>query len=139
VPGIRAGLHLGGAAVAAGLAVFAAEAAAAYSGERVQFGGPLTNLPTVRRSLAEQQVAAAASLDAAIMLYVPDPDRAAGILRDNCERAISVTSDALLAHGGYGYLQEYDVERMVRDAVSLRAATGAFAAFRRAADRFASH
>jgi alkylation response protein AidB-like acyl-CoA dehydrogenase len=139
VPRIRARLQLGGAAVAAGLAISAAESAAAYTRERVQFGGPLTNLPTVRRSLAEQQAAATASLEAAIVGEEPHPDRAAGILRDNCERAISVTADALLSHGGYGYLQEYDVERMVRDAVSLRAATGAYAAFRRSADRFASH
>lgn len=80
-----------------------------------------------------------ASLDSALVAEVPNPDRAASILRDNCERAISVAADSLLSHGGYGYLLEYDVERMVRDAVSLRAATGAYAAFRRSAGRFAAH
>lgn len=139
VAGLRSRLHLGGAAVAAGLAVSAAEASAAYAAERVQFGGPLTNLPTVRRSLSEQQAAAITSVEAAILAELPAPERVAGILRDNCERAVSVTADALLSHGGYGYLQEYDVERMVRDAVSLRAATGAYSAFRRSANRFASH
>ena len=38
-----------------------------------------------------------------------------------------MTAAALQSHGGYGYLTEYPVERMLRDAVSLRAACGVHA------------
>ena len=139
VDAIRARLQMGGAAVAAGLALAAAKAATSYSAERVQFGAPISALPTVRQSLARQNAAAMAALADALPDAVPGPARAAALLRENCERALSVTADALLSHGGYGYLHEYGVERLVRDAVSLRAATGARAAFSRSADRFAPH
>ena len=139
VNAIRARMQMGGAAIAAGLALAAAEAATSYSAERVQFGAPISALPTVRQSLARQNAAAVSALADALHDAVPGPARAAALLRENCERALSVTSDALLSHGGYGYLHEYGVERLVRDAVSLRAATGARAAFSRSADRFAPH
>lgn len=135
---LRTRMRLGGAAVAAGLAASAAAASAGYTQERVQFGAALTALPTVRSSLASQDADAMAAIDAVLSETCRGADHAAGVLRDNCERALSVSADAVLSHGGYGYLHEYDVERLVRDAVSLRAATGAHSAFRRAADRFAS-
>jgi alkylation response protein AidB-like acyl-CoA dehydrogenase len=35
-----------------------------------------------------------------------------------------VAAKALQVHGGYGYTQDFAVERLLRDAISLRAATG---------------
>lgn len=136
VDAIRATLQLGAAAIAAGLASAAAEAAQAYSRERVQFGGPLTALPTVRAALAEQAAGAESAL-AAVFQTPASPSLAAVVLRDNCERAIDIAASALQSLGGYGYLREYGIERKVRDAVSLRAATGAVQAMRRIADRLA--
>ncbi|KAA9163296.1 acyl-CoA dehydrogenase [Amycolatopsis acidicola] len=131
-PGVRARLQLAGGAIAAGIAAEAAERALAYSRERVQFGAPLTALPTVRQSLFEQSATAAEAFTEA--LAAPEtPHRAAAVLARNCERAISVAAAALQSHGGYGYLAEYGVERLLRDAVSLRAATDATHSARAAA------
>jgi alkylation response protein AidB-like acyl-CoA dehydrogenase len=49
---------------------------------------------------------------------VHDPGAARWLL----DRAVGVTLDAVQLHGGYGYLREYGVEGLARDAVSLRAA-----------------
>ena len=130
---IRARLQLAGAAIAAGLAADAAERSLGYARSRVQFGAPLTALATVRQALARQAADAATAL---FVLHIPDlpaPADAAAILADNCERAVSVTAAAVQVHGGYGYLAEYGVERLVRDAVSLRAATDADGSARSAA------
>ena len=132
---IRASLQLGAAAIAAGLAGSAADAALRYSRERAQFGGPLTGLPTVRAALTEQGASAAAALSDCLDEGSLAASRSAAVLRDNCERALAVTASAVQSLGGYGYLREYGLERKVRDAVSLRAASGAPQAMRRMADR----
>ncbi|WP_214104774.1 acyl-CoA dehydrogenase family protein [Acrocarpospora catenulata] len=119
---VRAILRLGGAAVAAGIAGAAADAAVAYTRERRQFGGPLIDLPTVRRSVADQKSWVRTTL-AAVCGADESPLAAAALLRHAADGAIEVAAAALQAHGGYGYLTEYPVERHLRDAVSLRAAT----------------
>ena len=129
----RASLQIAAAAIAAGLAVAAAEAAMAYSRERTQFGGPLTGLAAVRSALVEQTARAAAVVADSLVAEVPASARSAALLRGACEGAIDVAASAVQSHGGYGYLREYGVERLVRDAVSLRAATGAAIAMRRSA------
>lgn len=121
---VRARLQLAGAAIAAGIAVEAAERSLAYAKARIQFGAALTELPTVRASLFRQAQLATDALALALGT-APEPARAAGVLAANCERAIEVAAASVQSHGGYGYLAEYDVERLVRDAVSLRAATAA--------------
>ncbi|RNL62815.1 acyl-CoA dehydrogenase [Nocardioides marmoriginsengisoli] len=130
--GIRARLHLGAAAVAAGLAAEAAERAIEYSQARVQFGGPLTRLATVRSALFRQTQLALESFSIAVD-GTTTAVAAAAALAGNCERAIAVGAAALQSHGGYGYIVEYGVEGLLRDAVSLRAATGALAATQAAA------
>lgn len=137
IPAIRARLHLGAAAIAAGIASEAADRAAAYAADRVQFGAPITALPTVRASLASQRSRALRALGAVVLDHPPAPDHAAAILQTNCRHAVATSADAVMVHGGYGYLHEYGVERLVRDAVSLRAAAGALGASRRIAERFA--
>jgi alkylation response protein AidB-like acyl-CoA dehydrogenase len=135
--GVRAGLYRAGAAIAAGLASRAAKAAADYSQQRMQFGAPLAALPTVRASLTQQRAAAAALSKAALAAEALEVGEAAMLLHDAADGAVEVTAAAVQSHGGYGYLQEYGIERLVRDAVSLRAATGALHAMRRVSDRLA--
>jgi alkylation response protein AidB-like acyl-CoA dehydrogenase len=48
------------------------------------------------------------------------------------ETALAVSDDALQLHGGYGYISEYLPERLLRDAVTLRAIVGAGAVTRSA-------
>ena len=117
-------LRLAGAAIAAGIALESAERSRAYARARVQFGGPLTQLPTVRSSLFRQAQSASDALTIALNTP-PTGIGAASALAGNCERAIDAAAGAVQSHGGYGYLVEYTVERLLRDAVSLRAATGA--------------
>jgi alkylation response protein AidB-like acyl-CoA dehydrogenase len=126
-------LEAGAAALAAGIAATAAQAALAYSLTRVQFGGSLTELPTVRASLSGQATAARAALTTAVGADLDRPDEVAGALAPACDLAIEVAAAAVQSHGGYGYMAEYPVEGLLRDAVSLRAASGAAGAGRRAA------
>jgi alkylation response protein AidB-like acyl-CoA dehydrogenase len=130
VPGARVRLCAGGAAIAAGLAEAAAEAGISYSAQRQQFGGPLIDLPARIDGLAAMAARAAGLVRRAVHPAPMTPWQAAALLGDACESAIDVCADAVQALGGYGYLTEYPVERMLRDAVSLRAATAALAAAR---------
>lgn len=124
-------LRLGAAAVAAGIADAAAEAALDYSATRKQFGAALTALPTVRESLFSSSAAAATLLRQVHQNANATPWQAAAMLDAACESAIDAAARAVQSHGGYGYLTEYPVERLLRDAVSLRAACDT-AAVRRA-------
>ncbi|MBV6756674.1 acyl-CoA dehydrogenase family protein [Rhodococcus opacus] len=129
---VRSRLHLAGAAIAAGITAECAEKASAYSRSRVQFGSPLTALPTVRQSILRQAGAARTALLRALTTP-PTQFVAATALHDNCELAIETGAAAVQSHGGYGYLTEYGIERLVRDSISLRAATDAAHAVRAAA------
>jgi alkylation response protein AidB-like acyl-CoA dehydrogenase len=126
-------LDVGAAALAAGIAEACARAALAYSENRVQFGAPLTALPTVRSSLLTQSAAARAVLTTSIGTDLDQPDAAAAALVPAFDLAIDVAASALQSHGGYGYMAEYLVEGLLRDAVSLRAASRATEAGRGAA------
>jgi alkylation response protein AidB-like acyl-CoA dehydrogenase len=121
----RALLHVGAAAVAAGIAEAAAQAALAYSRTRVQFGAPLTELPTVRSSLLTQAASARTLLAAAVRAGTDRPEAAAAALAPALDVSIDVAAAAVQSHGGYGYMAEYPVEGLLRDAVSLRAAARA--------------
>jgi len=116
-------LRLGAAAAALGLAEAAADLALGYCAGRQQFGGPLTVLATVREGLylaaRESMVMEVASLSPAGVT----PARAAALADAACEAAVRAAASALQLHGGYGYLTEYGAERLLRDAVSLRAAS----------------
>lgn len=108
-------------AMALGLAQGALDAAVKYSKERVQFGQPIANFQAIQWMLADM----ATEIDAArLMVY-----RAAW-LKDKGERftkeaamaklyaseaAERACFKAIQIHGGYGYMREYDVERIYRD------------------------
>ncbi|MDG4834318.1 acyl-CoA dehydrogenase family protein [Solwaraspora sp. WMMD1047] len=105
------------AAAALGAAAGAAAHARSYGAQRHQFGGPLTALP----AYAARLDALAASL-ATMARVVADPDAPELARRRVLDDAVAVTLAAVQLYGGYGYLREYGVEGLARDAISLRAA-----------------
>lgn len=131
---VRCTLAQAGAAIAAGISQSAVAQSHEYAQNRVQFGAPLINIPMVRAVLSSQQAEADTSV--AVILGQPNVplEFAAAALEGNCQRALSVTASALQSHGGYGYLKEFDIEHLVRDAVSLRAASSVLSLTRRVAE-----
>ena len=117
---VRSSLLGGLAAVAAGIAGAAVDAASVYAAQRHQFGGPLNALPVVRASLNDQ-VQRTAALTHAVFAGAPDTLGAIAVARLGCDLALEVADAALQVYGGYGYLREYRTERSLRDALSLRA------------------
>lgn len=114
-------LRLGAAAVACGIAGAAADASAEYASGREQFGSALTALPTMRRSLLEQDLLVRRSL----LLACADSQgelHALEAVVQACDAAVEVAASSIQVHGGYGYLTEYPVARHLCDAVSLSAA-----------------
>jgi alkylation response protein AidB-like acyl-CoA dehydrogenase len=111
------------AAQAVGIAQGALDAAAAYAGERIQFGRPIGELQMVQALLADMDASTAA---ARALLYQacaeidagsPDAARWAALCKLVAgDAAMRVTTDAVQVLGGYGYLAEFPVERMMRDA-----------------------
>ncbi|MGQ0843839.1 MAG: acyl-CoA dehydrogenase family protein [Sporichthyaceae bacterium] len=124
--GALALLHLQVAAIACGIAAGALEATTGYVGERHQFGAPLAALPTIARAVFDARSDVTAAFDRALAVATApggiDPLAAASALRSAFAAAIPAATAAIQLHGGYGYLQEYPVERAFRDLVSLRAA-----------------
>jgi len=108
-------------AMAVGLAQAAFEKAVAYSKERVQFGQPIANFQAIQWMIADM----ATEIDAARLLVyraawlkdqgVRFTKEAAMAKLYASEVAERVCYKALQIHGGYGYMREYDVERMYRD------------------------
>lgn len=116
------GGRIGIAAQALGIAQGAFERAVAYSKERVAFGKPISELQAIQFKLADMSV----KTEAARLLTLR-----AAVLKDNHENyvkeaamaklsaskaAVEVALEAIQVHGGYGYVREYQVERMLRDA-----------------------
>jgi alkylation response protein AidB-like acyl-CoA dehydrogenase len=133
-------LHLGTAAVACGLAAAALDAAVEYVRGREQFGAPLAELPTIRRTVFDAHAAVLGVRHEVTGLATDraddlDPAAPAAALRSATEVAVQVATAGVQLHGGYGYLTDYPAERFLRDAVSLRAAAASGAVARRGADR----
>jgi len=111
------------AAQAVGIAQGALDAAAAYAVERRQFGHPIGDLQMIQAMLADMDAATEAARH---LLYTacqeidagaPDAARWAAIAKLVAgDAAMRVTTDAVQVFGGYGYVDEYPVERMMRDA-----------------------
>jgi alkylation response protein AidB-like acyl-CoA dehydrogenase len=116
------GGRIGIAAQALGIAGAAFDAARAYAKERVQFGKPIHEHQSVANMLADMQT----QINAARLLIhhaarmrtegVPCLSEASQAKLYASEMAERVCSDAIQIHGGYGYLQDYPVERHYRDA-----------------------
>jgi alkylation response protein AidB-like acyl-CoA dehydrogenase len=110
-----------GVAIAAGIATAAVQAASSYCAQRHQFGGPLTSIGAVRDELFGARELAA-DLRRAAMAPSSVVADAAGAFDLACDQALDAAALAVQVHGGYGYLTEYRVERLLRDVISLRAA-----------------
>ena len=115
--------RLGIAAQAVGIAQGAVDAAVAYAAERLQFGQRIVDFQGIQFMLADMAsqteaarqltYAAAAQVDAGAA-DVPYWTSTAKLIAG--DTAMRVTTDAVQVFGGYGYITEYPVERMMRDA-----------------------
>ena len=114
--------RLGVAAQAVGIARAALEYSVAYAGERRQFGHPIKEFEGIQFKLANMATRITA---ARALLYsaASAKDRGEPITQFSAmsklfasETAMSVTTEAIQIFGGYGYMKEYPVERLFRDA-----------------------
>lgn len=120
------------ASQAVGIAQGALNEAMAYAGERVQFAKPIAALAPIQFMVADM----AAAVESSRLLT-----HKAAHLFDECEveragtfaamakfmasdTAMRVTTDAVQILGGYGYMKDYPVERMMRDAKLTQIYTG---------------
>lgn len=110
------------AAAALGGAQLALDKALAYAKERRQFGKAIADFQATQFKLAdmetELQAARVMLYEAAGRLDRKDPSATrwcAMAKRFVTDTAFNVANDALQIHGGYGYLADYGVERIVRD------------------------
>jgi acyl-CoA dehydrogenase len=93
-----------------------------YAKERRQFGKPLTAFQVMRHKLADMatQIAAARALTGEVATRYArgeaDPALAAMAKNAATDMCSAVTDAAVQIHGGYGYMREYLVERLFRDA-----------------------
>lgn len=114
--------RMGIAACATGLAQAALDVAVAYAQEREQFGQPIASFQGVAFMLADMAAAVASAratyLDAARRMDQGRPvTRAAAIAKLLCtDTAMRVTTDAVQVLGGYGYTEDFPVERYLREA-----------------------
>ncbi|UUU19750.1 acyl-CoA dehydrogenase family protein [Streptomyces sp. DSM 40750] len=110
-------------AAALGLAETALHTAETYAGERRQFGSAIGTFAGLRAILAEMRIRVRtvhAMLEGAV---ASDLDTAE-LLAQAGRTAVDVCLDAIQVHGGYGYIDEYPVAGLLRDAISLRARGG---------------
>jgi alkylation response protein AidB-like acyl-CoA dehydrogenase len=115
--------RLGIAAQALGIAQGATDYAVAYARERTAFGKPINQLQAIQFKLADMETRTAAARE---LLYRAATKAAAGdadlgkysaMAKLFCsDTAMDVTVEAVQVLGGYGYVTEYPVERMMRDA-----------------------
>jgi alkylation response protein AidB-like acyl-CoA dehydrogenase len=115
--------RLGVAAQALGIAQGATDYAAAYARERRQFGQPINSFQAIQFKLADMETQCAAGRE---LLYQAcakidrgdhDLGKYSAMAKLFCsDVAMRVTVEAVQVLGGYGYVKEYPVERMMRDA-----------------------
>jgi alkylation response protein AidB-like acyl-CoA dehydrogenase len=115
--------RLGVASQALGIAQGATDYAAAYARERRQFGQPINSFQAIQFKLADMETQCAAGRE---LLYQacakvdrgdPDLGKYSAMAKLFCsDVAMRVTVEAVQVLGGYGYVKEYPVERMMRDA-----------------------
>ena len=115
--------RLGAAAQAVGIAQGAIDYATNYARERIAFGKPIIELQAIQHKLADMETRTAAARE---LLY-----KACAMADRNeptlgkftsmaklfaSDTAMAVTPEALQVLGGYGYVTDYPMERMMRDA-----------------------
>jgi len=115
--------RLGAAAQAVGIAQGATDYANAYAKERIAFGKPINQLQAIQFKLADMETGTAAARE---LLYKACAlvDRGTPVVGKYTsmaklfasDNAMRVTVEAIQVLGGYGYVNEYPLERMMRDA-----------------------
>jgi acyl-CoA dehydrogenase len=112
----------GVAALATGIARAAMEFAIEYSKERVQFGVPIAMHQAIQFMIADMatkvHLARLATWEAAVLL---DEGRSNTLESSHAKRfaadsAMEITTDAVQIYGGYGFIKDYPVEKLMRDA-----------------------
>jgi acyl-CoA dehydrogenase len=108
--------------MATGIARAAFEFAVRYAGERVQFGVPIASHQAIQFMLADM----ATDIEAARLLtwksaVLLDQGQRNTLLSSHAKRfaadaAMRVTTDAVQVYGGYGFIKDYPVEKLMRDA-----------------------
>jgi alkylation response protein AidB-like acyl-CoA dehydrogenase len=119
---VLSGGRIGIAAQALGIASGAYELSVKYSKERKAFGTEIMNHQAIQFKLADM----ATEIEAARLLclkaaWLKDNDLDYGMASAQAKlfastAAMRITTEAVQVHGGYGYVKEYHVERMMRDA-----------------------
>jgi len=131
---VLSGLEIGRLNVAArsvGIAQAAYDAALQYSQQREAFGKPISDFQAIQLKIASMAINlqagrlltywAASQADAGARV-----DLQAGMAKTFAsEVAIEASRDAMMVHGGYGYSQEFVVERLYRDAILMSIGEGA--------------
>jgi alkylation response protein AidB-like acyl-CoA dehydrogenase len=115
--------RLGAAAQAVGIAQGATDYALGYARERIAFGKPILELQAIQFKLADMETGTAAARE---LLYkacaladrgAPEAAKYSSMAKlFASDNAMRVTVEAIQVLGGYGYVNEYPVERMMRDA-----------------------
>lgn len=116
------GARIGVGAQAIGVAEAAVDLSVKYANERIQFGKPIAALQGIQWYIADMATKTEAAK--ALVYYAsyladsgkPFSKEAAMCKLNASENARFVTNLALQIHGGYGYMKEYPLERMYRDA-----------------------
>lgn len=107
------------------------ETSARYAAERRQFGRPIGTFPAVAAKIAGMhtrlETARLALYKAAwLKKQGKHPGRESAIAKAYvADAAIQTCRDALQIHGGYGYMTEYQIERDLRDAITVKIYSGA--------------
>jgi len=110
-------------AQAVGIAQGAMEAAVDYARQRIQFGHPISSLQAVQHMLANMAIeleaaralvySVAKMIDAGAINFTEEAATAKVFAAD---MAMRLTTDAVQIFGGVGYMQDYPIEKMMRDA-----------------------
>jgi len=113
-------------AVALGISQRALDEAARYALQREQFGQPIANFQAIQFMLADMVI----EIEAMRLLtykaaWMVDQGMAAAVI-SSCAKALGsdaamrITTDAVQVFGGYGYMRDYPVEKLMRDAKLLQ-------------------
>ncbi len=110
------------AAIGLGLARRALDVTLAYTRERKQFGQRICDLPVARDMLVQMwrkvELGELALMKAAIKVQDQDSDRGvyASLAKNVCaEAGMFCANEGLHLHGGYGFMMEYEISKLVRD------------------------
>ncbi len=116
------GGRIGIGAQSVGLARSALEKSVSYSKDRKQFGKPISSFGAIQNKIADM----ATNIEASRLLvwqaaYLKDQGKdcikASSMAKlFSSSTAMKAASDCVQIHGGYGYMQEYGIERLMRDA-----------------------